>query len=209
VRLQYRRQLNVEMGSNDQATIYANDMKVWSNNATMNHVDKEWRFHDVDISAQATGGMVQIKFEIVSNGSNNYGGWNVDDFCVIGVTGSAPPDAGPDGSRTDGGPGSDGGTTGIGGSPGTTTGMTSGTGGDGTGGGSGGSTTGAGGGAGAGGSRTTSGPSTGTGNLQPPGSGDDGGCSCRTVSSRAPSASWLLLIAFEGIRRGRRRRRCA
>jgi hypothetical protein len=209
VRLQYRRQLNVEMGSNDQATIYANDTKVWSNNATMNHVDKEWRFHDVDISAQATGGMVQIKFEIVSNGSNNYGGWNVDDFCVIGVTGSAPPDAGPDGSRTDGGPGSDGGTTGIGGSPGTTTGMTSGTGGDGTGGGSGGSTTGAGGGAGAGGSRTTSGPSTGTGNLQPPGSGDDGGCSCRTVSSRAPSASWLLLIAFEGIRRGRRRRRCA
>jgi hypothetical protein len=206
IRLQYRRQLNVEMGSNDQATIYANGMKVWSNNAMTNHVDKEWRFHDVDISTQATGGMVQIKFELVANGSNNFGGWNIDDFCVVGASGAPPvPDAGPD-VGSGGGNGSDGGSgsTGMGGGGGM--GTTSGSGGEGTGSGSGGATAGSG---GANGSTSTGRPPTTTGNLQPQQSGDDGGCGCRTAAPRAPSASWLVLALLEGVRRRRRARRAA
>jgi hypothetical protein len=92
VRLQYRRQLNVESSASDQANIYANGVKVWSNAATGNHVDKEWRFHDVDISAQAANGTAQIKFELVANATNNFGGWNIDDFCIVGIP--APQDDG-------------------------------------------------------------------------------------------------------------------
>jgi hypothetical protein len=206
IRLQYRRQLNVEMGSNDQATIYANGMKVWSNNAMTNHVDKEWRFQDVDISAQATGGNVQVKFELVANGSNNYGGWNIDDFCVVGASGVAPPpDAGPD-AKPDGGGNGDGGsttTTGMGGTAGSTT---TGAGGDTTSG-AGGATSGSGGAAGATGGRPST--SSGTGNVQPPsgGSGDDGGCGCRVASPRVSSAAWLALALAEGLRRRRRTKR--
>lgn len=99
VRLQYRRQLNVEAGTSDQAGIYANGVKVWGNATTANHVDKEWRFHDVDISAQAANGTAQIRFELVANATTHLGGWNVDDFCIVGIPGpqsDAGPDGGPD-----------------------------------------------------------------------------------------------------------------
>src|SRR6185503_19074583 len=95
VRLQYRRQLNVETGGSDQANIYANGVNVWSNATTANHVDREWRLHDVDISAQAANGTAQVKFELVSNAANNFGGWNIDDFCIVGIP-APQTDAGPD-----------------------------------------------------------------------------------------------------------------
>jgi MYXO-CTERM domain-containing protein len=105
VHLQYRRQLNVETGSADQANIYANNAKVWSNATTGNHTDKEWRFHDVDLTAQAASGSVQVKFELVANATNNFGGWNIDDFCIVatGGDGGTPPqpDAGGDAGVTD------------------------------------------------------------------------------------------------------------
>ncbi|HMJ52264.1 MAG TPA: hypothetical protein VK540_09315 [Polyangiaceae bacterium] len=100
VRLQYRRQLNVETGASDQASIYANGVKVWSNATTANHVDKEWRLHDVDISAQAANGTAQVKFELVSNATNNFGGWNIDDFCIVGIPGPQT-DGGEDGGAPD------------------------------------------------------------------------------------------------------------
>ena len=108
VRLQYRRQLNVETGANDQASIYANGVKVWGNATTANHVDKEWRWHDVDISAQAANGTAQIRFELVANATTNFGGWNIDDFCIVGIPApqddggvDAAPDAGEDATSTD------------------------------------------------------------------------------------------------------------
>jgi len=105
VHLQYRRQLNVETGSADQANIYANAAKVWSNATTGNHTDKEWRFHDVDLTAQAASGSVQVKFELIANGTNNFGGWNIDDFCIVATQGDGgtppQPDAGGDAGVTD------------------------------------------------------------------------------------------------------------
>jgi MYXO-CTERM domain-containing protein len=101
IHLQYRRQLNVETGANDQATIYANGTKVWGNATTGNHVDKEWRFHDVDITAQAASGTVQIKYELVANAMTHFGGWNIDDFCIVATGGDGgvpqPPDGGDGG----------------------------------------------------------------------------------------------------------------
>src|SRR6185503_18672017 len=102
VRLQYRRQLNVETGSSDQANIYANGVNVWSNATTANHVDREWRLHDVDISAQAANGTAQVRFELVSNATNNFGGWNIDDFCIVGIP-APQTDGGADGGDMDAG----------------------------------------------------------------------------------------------------------
>lgn len=99
VRLQYYRWLNVEDGAYDQATIYANNTAVWTNFASpgmptneINHTDKEWRFHDVDLSAQATGGMIQLKFELASDPGLALGGWTMDDVCIV-ATAAAHPNA--------------------------------------------------------------------------------------------------------------------
>ena len=70
VRLQYCRWLGVEDGFYDSARDHApTATKVWSNFASaadpmsgdMNHVDKEWRFQDVDLSAQAASGKVKLR----------------------------------------------------------------------------------------------------------------------------------------------------
>jgi hypothetical protein len=95
VRLHYRRWLNVEDGFFDRATIYVNDEVAWENlntdqgNAsTTHHTDREWRFHDVPLSDFINDGQVQVKFEIASDGGLEFGGWTVDDFCVIALAGS-------------------------------------------------------------------------------------------------------------------------
>ena len=105
VRLQYRRWLSVEDGFYDSARILANDAEVWSNfkSATdpqtggVNHIDKEWRFQDVDLSATAAAsGKLKLKFELTSDQGLEFGGWNLDDVCVVAMTnvGSTGDDAG-------------------------------------------------------------------------------------------------------------------
>lgn len=90
VRLQYRRWLNVEDGDFDRATITSHGREVWSNRAsgsgegTTHHTDKEWRFHDVDLSQTVENGNVQVSFLIESDGGLEFGGWTIDDFCVVG-----------------------------------------------------------------------------------------------------------------------------
>jgi MYXO-CTERM domain-containing protein len=100
VRLQYRRWLRVEDGLFDQATIYANDKKVWSNYASpassdpqeadTHHVDREWRFHDVSLTDYLAEDTVQIKFEIASDQRLEMGGWAIDDFCIVAYDGEIP-----------------------------------------------------------------------------------------------------------------------
>jgi cysteine-rich repeat protein len=92
VRLQYRRWLTVEDGTFDQGSIYANDTLAWSNQASTSgmtqHTDREWRFHDVPLSEHVVDGVVQIKYEIASDGGLNMGGWTLDDFCIVGYVAS-------------------------------------------------------------------------------------------------------------------------
>lgn len=96
VRLQYRRWLTVEDGFFDQAGIEADDAEVWSHLAspedylaTRHHVDREWRFHDVDLTAAAADGSVAVSFTLQSDGGLEFGGWNLDGFCIVGVNSTA------------------------------------------------------------------------------------------------------------------------
>jgi cysteine-rich repeat protein len=93
VRLHYRRWLNVEDAYFDKATIYANDRPAWQNlnsdrgdNSNTHHRDSMWRFHDVSLSAFITDGTVQVKFEIDSDGGLEFGGWTIDDFCIVAAS---------------------------------------------------------------------------------------------------------------------------
>lgn len=89
VRLQYYRWLSVEDGIFDMANIYANNALIWRNaqsQGELHHQDAEWRFQDLDISNQITETeQVQVKFELVSDGGFEIGGWNIDSFCIVGT----------------------------------------------------------------------------------------------------------------------------
>ncbi|MCA9552248.1 MAG: DUF4215 domain-containing protein [Myxococcales bacterium] len=89
VRLQYRRWLNVEDGDFDKALIGSNNSVVWSNRASggqgdTHHTDKEWRFHDVDLTNTVQDGKVAVTFHIQSDQGLEFGGWTIDDFCIVG-----------------------------------------------------------------------------------------------------------------------------
>ena len=92
VRLQYYRWLTIEDGTYDHANIYANDTALWSNYASgdemggFDHMDREWRFHDIDLSAVAaasTTGTIKLKWELLADQGENKGGWTIDDVCVV------------------------------------------------------------------------------------------------------------------------------
>jgi len=112
VRLQYQRWLTVEDGFFDQANIAVDGSPVWNANAsgdeeqaTFHHIDKEWRFHDVDLTALAGDGQVQVVFALTTDGGLELGGWTIDDFCVVGVQSTGGPFCGN--AVIDGGEGCD------------------------------------------------------------------------------------------------------
>ena len=102
VRLQYRRWLAVEDGSYDVAAISVNGGLAWQNApssaGTIHHIDREWRFHDLEVTDLLVDGRAAVRFEIASDEDVQLGGWTLDDVCL--VTFSAAPvggaDAGPD-----------------------------------------------------------------------------------------------------------------
>jgi MYXO-CTERM domain-containing protein len=91
VHLQYYRWLGVEDGYYDQATISANDTWIWRNFASamdprtgeINHIDREWRFQDIDVSGMAASGRIQLAFGLVSDPGVEAAGWNIDDVCLV------------------------------------------------------------------------------------------------------------------------------
>jgi hypothetical protein len=115
VRLQFRRWLGVYDGAQDRATIYVNEAPVWQNattgsedDGTPAHRDAEWRFEDIDISSfvRPDATTVQVRFELESDKTQQLGGWNVDDFCIVAWHPQPPPaaaDAGAGGQAPDGG----------------------------------------------------------------------------------------------------------
>ncbi len=88
VHLQYWRWLAVEDALYDQATIAVNGTTVWTNaktdNGMLDHVDREWRFHDVDLTAYASK-PVFITWGMASDISRELGGWSLDEVCVVGL----------------------------------------------------------------------------------------------------------------------------
>ncbi len=99
VHLQYRRWLNVEDAHFDQATILGNGAEIWHNfdsdqgdNSDTQHTDREWRFHDVDLSsAVGPEGTMQVTFKIASDGGLELGGWTIDDFCIVALDAEGAP----------------------------------------------------------------------------------------------------------------------
>ncbi|GEM_PF-379005 len=118
VRLQYYRWLTVEDGFFDKATIQSGNTVLWRNyftdaNGSTHHKDKEWRFQDVDLSnAIAADGTVQVSYQIASDQGLQFGGWTIDDFCIVAFDDGAQPVCGnniveageqcDDGNTTDG-----------------------------------------------------------------------------------------------------------
>jgi cysteine-rich repeat protein len=94
VRLQYRRWLAVEDHYYDAATIRVDSAAAWTNAenefGSLVHVDREWRFHDVDLSTAAADGKVQVAFELTSDDFLELGGWNIDQFCIVAAGAPAP-----------------------------------------------------------------------------------------------------------------------
>ena len=92
VRLQYWRWLNVEDANFDHATIQVDGHQRWINydsnmgdSSNTQHLDKEWRFQDVDLSADAADNKVQVGFELSSDPGLTFGGWTLDDVCIMGT----------------------------------------------------------------------------------------------------------------------------
>ena len=92
VRLQYRRWLGVEDAQFDQARILANGEEAWANrdsnqgdNSDTHHLDQDWQFHDVNLSDFTDEGEIQIEFLLKSDAGLEFDGWNIDDFCIVGV----------------------------------------------------------------------------------------------------------------------------
>jgi MYXO-CTERM domain-containing protein len=92
--LQFRRWLTVEDGFYDQAQVRVNGALIWSqfasdqqNGADQHHIDVHWAFRSYDITGLADDdGRVQVEFELISDGGVELGGWNLDDFAIVGVS---------------------------------------------------------------------------------------------------------------------------
>jgi cysteine-rich repeat protein len=91
VRLQYQRWLGVEDGFYDDARILINGTEVWSNFASttqpqqngVNHLDREWRFADFELAQFEASNKVKLRFELTSDEGLQFGGWTLDDVCIV------------------------------------------------------------------------------------------------------------------------------
>ncbi|MDQ3335155.1 MAG: MYXO-CTERM sorting domain-containing protein [Myxococcota bacterium] len=93
VRLQMQRWLGVEDGFYDKAKLSINGAELWKNFTSptepqqasdeVNHLDREWRFADFDLAAHQASGKVKLRFELASDEGLQFGGWTLDDVCVV------------------------------------------------------------------------------------------------------------------------------
>jgi len=90
VHLQYRRWLAVEDSQFDKARITVGDQEAWVNatenmgdNSALQHIDREWRFQDVAVSGYQSGHTLNIGWDLTSDEGLEFGGWAIDDVCVV------------------------------------------------------------------------------------------------------------------------------
>jgi hypothetical protein len=85
--LQYRRWLSVEDKQYDQAWIEVNGEKVWQNGGepegTGNTTDDGWISHAVDLGGVADRGSAQVDFYLGADDGVEFGGWTIDDLCLL------------------------------------------------------------------------------------------------------------------------------
>lgn len=81
VTLRFARFLGVEEGIYDQAKLLVNGQLVWQNQSNGNTLDTNWNFVEYDISSIADNNpSVTVRFQLISDGGLEYGGWTIDDF---------------------------------------------------------------------------------------------------------------------------------
>lgn len=91
VRLRFKRWLSVQASASDQARILVNGQQIYIN-PTTNLNDGAWLQQEIFLGAIADNNpSVQIEWRIKSNGSTNYGGWNLDDVKVLWIDVPVPP----------------------------------------------------------------------------------------------------------------------
>ncbi|MBN1355037.1 hypothetical protein JXA40_02090 [bacterium] len=92
VYVQFARCLTVEPRSADQADFFANDTVLFTN-PEADYCDLWWTrlMYEVPASVVASG-TVAFKFGFITDALMNLGGWNVDDFMVLGTGGAGPPE---------------------------------------------------------------------------------------------------------------------
>jgi C1A family cysteine protease len=96
-KLRYYRWLSSEKGIFDQARILINGNKVWENDSSYDQIDRQWNYHDIDISSFADGNAsVKVRFELQSDGGLQLGGWSIDDVAIAGIA-TIPTDTDSDG----------------------------------------------------------------------------------------------------------------
>jgi cysteine-rich repeat protein len=98
-RLQYRRWLAIEDGFFDRASIHLGSELRWETFASsaeplaqIDHRDREWRFHDVDLRSDVEhgAGTLDVRFELESDRAGELGGWSLDALCIVGYDGPLP-----------------------------------------------------------------------------------------------------------------------
>jgi MYXO-CTERM domain-containing protein len=84
--LQYQRWLNIEDSLYDQAVVTANGFEVWTNHGSspgdQHHQERQWVSHAVDLQGIADQTVVELGWEMHSDGGLEFGGWTLDDVCV-------------------------------------------------------------------------------------------------------------------------------
>lgn len=89
IHLQYWRWLTVEDYQDDQAEIIAGTDTIWKNatstQGTLAHVDREWRFQDIDLTPYLHDDTIAVTWQLTTNGAAELGGWNLDDVCIVGM----------------------------------------------------------------------------------------------------------------------------
>jgi hypothetical protein len=86
--LQYRRWLRVQDGDLDQAVITVDDQEMWNNwkgpaSSDDHHLDSSWLSHSLSLEGFADQTTFRLGFEIRTNGRDEFGGWNIDDVCIL------------------------------------------------------------------------------------------------------------------------------
>ena len=91
VKLRFKRWISVQGSGSDQARVRINGTQVWINPA-LNLLESGWSAQEIDVSALADNNpAVQVEFNLQTNGSTTFGGWNVDDVSLLYVTHAQQP----------------------------------------------------------------------------------------------------------------------
>jgi hypothetical protein len=86
-RLRFQRWLTVESALHDQARILVNGQLLWQNSPAADQVDLGWTEVEYDMTSLAAGNAnTKIRFELISDGQVQRGGWNVDDIQIVMVS---------------------------------------------------------------------------------------------------------------------------